>query len=308
MTPAEPPRSRLQWGLGTLLYGVLLIGLGLGWYQDHQRLKQAKAEQPLEAALYRDQLDDLTPQFDGMYYSWTLHQDFSRGIRERNGHFSWTAEQYLKFLASIPSREFNNVVPWQQQFEVASRYLRDAPDDVYDAVFLQVLAYAKSKHEDTRRGLAIVLREELADPRQRIAPYRQDVLLALLGLLHDDDPNVRYETIQTVAEFGPAAIQTTARLEDLIAEEQNFGAVVAVARIDPRAENIRRVKTWIAERKPGWEFIAAALPKVIPRLQAIAFLRRQYFDTDVESDRKSLASQINLIEIDHLDTAPQEAS
>ncbi len=301
-TSEKQPRSRFQWGLGTLLYLVLLIGLGLGWYQDHQRLERVKARQPQELALYRDQRENL----EGIVtYGFGLPRGEEWRWAVGRGEFPWTGESYLQFLASLPSRELNNVIRWDRQFEVTTCRLKDAPDEVYHAVFLKMLPYLKSTDVDTRRGMAIALCYELKDSRQRIQPYRAETLALLLELLDDPDQGVRIEAIRAIGAYGPEASVAAGRLKQLATQEEDFNAALALARVDPRPENRNRVMGWITDREFYWEEVASRLTQGFPREEAIAFLRQEYFRTESEMDRLTLVESINQLEIERLEATAE---
>ncbi|PQO44841.1 hypothetical protein C5Y93_17255 [Blastopirellula marina] len=300
-------------GLWTLLYLVMVIALGLGWYQDHQRLEDAQAQMPLEIRLQRDQLEAMQgwveveiSNINGAYLS---SFDSSGGLEYKGYHqkprlvhgaFPWNAKQYLESLDAIPNGELREIVPPDQQMQSFATLLQFAPDHVFREVMPKVLAYFDSPEADNRRGLVAGMRWLLMDSPDRIAPYRASVLANIVECLDDSDPKVIYEAILAVGEVGPEARAAAPRLQTLAEEEQNWHALKALYQIEPSPENFQRIEAWIFERKPDWEFLAVNLKELMTPEEGIELLRRAYSKSVFPADQKILASRINLLEVHRL--------
>ena len=319
-SPEPKARAPFQMGLWTLLYLVMVVALGVGWYQDHQRLEDAQAQMPLEIRLQRDQLEAMQgwievevskagrsylSSFDssgGMSY-----KDYQQKPRLMHGPFPWNAEQYLECLDAIPNHELSEIVPSDQQMQSFATLLQFAPDHVFQKVMPKVLVYFDSPEADNRRGLVAGMRWQLMHSPDRIAPFRASVLANIVACLDDSDATVIREAILAVGEVGPEARAAAPRLQVLADEEQNWHALMALCQIDPSEENVQRIEAWIFERKPEWEFLAVNLKELMTPEEGIELLRRAYSEAKLPSDQEILASRINLLEVHRLTELRKQA-
>lgn len=311
---SREPRARrpFQMGLGMLLYLVLVIALGLGWYQDHQRLEDAQVQMPLEKRLVRDQLEamqgwievEAIKSMEGFLSTLTMSRRLTfKSYQKRPdlvNPFLWNAEQFMELLALIPIPELSEAIPPDQQMQGFLCQVQFAPDDVYRELMPKLLAFFDSPEIDTRRGMVFAMRRQLIDSPDRIAPFRAKVLGNIVARLNDSDATVIHEAILAVGEIGLEARAAAPRLQTLADDEQNWQALMALCQIDPSTENIERIEDWIFERKPDWESVVADLEKVMTLDEGIEFLRKAYAKSVFPADQKILAEQINVLEVHRL--------
>ena len=147
----------------------------------------------------------------------------------------------------------------------------------------------------------MAMRQELSDPRDRISPYREEVFSQLESLLNDSDPRVRSAAAQALAVLGPETRDSVPRLEQLAIQDQDPRIMLALCRIARTPKRVERVKKWIHDRQSQWEVLANSLSQAMPREEAIAFLREEYFRTGDYQLRQPLVGAINQLEIEGLE-------
>ena len=303
---APKSRPRFQMRLGTLLYLVLLIGLGVGWYQDHQRMVGDESQGAEDWLLFRFQKQDLVFKSTTVHaYHLLNHGEYGKKKSNDAPEFPWTAEEYLIALAKFPGGGVDVTVPWHLEFPQKVTPLAHASDTAYHFVVAKMLTYYDDPKVETRRGLARAIRFELGDPQKRIAIYRSEILSKLLVLLKDPDPTVRQEAIKALIAFGPEARSAVPYLLEIVQRDKDPYAVQALFCIHPTSKNLQRGESWIIRRQPKWKELVYPLTQRMPFQKAIPFLQQEFFESADDKSAQVFVDAINRLEIERAGQSSQ---
>lgn len=299
---------RLQVGLRSLLYIVLLAAIGLGWFRDHRQMEVERLRRPLELAICEEQIVDMTQRLLPDFFAYGRYSVWPPTKRTPEQLFPWKAVEFLDLLHSLPlDNPMIQGISSEHEFEVFASMIIRSPDDVYDEAITGMFLFSRSEDSNVRRGMAVAMRKELDDPRNRIEPYRGRITQELILLLNDAAPDVRREAM--LALVGAEAREALESLRSIASNQEDpiaIHAAIAVAEIDPTPHSVREVKELIVRRQEEWTDAVTKLPSLLSATEAESFLRGQYAEAKDDADRRVFVKAINDVVVAELQSMQDE--
>ncbi|WDI44270.1 hypothetical protein [Bremerella sp. P1] len=275
---SPPRRSFFQLKISSMLFLLLLVGMGLGWWSDHARLTQQLTDSEVDREIQEKLL------------ALTKPRKTSRYVPTRGPHY-YAAESPEHFIEQTRNhRSTINASYWGDS-------LRWAEED-FDVIVPMTCQLLADPNEIVRRNACLVLREQYGKGSDdRMEKHNDQIVGQLRTLLHREDSGGEDArlAIDLLTVIGPSASPAHAELRKIMEDDQHLQAVSATMAMGKilQSDVSPRLVELIEANNPAWERAANSLLEFRTEDEVRDILKHFYASRQTEAERNEVIKAIH---------------